>query len=162
MVCSICFECDHNKRTCPFQPHTSLWTTARVIAPLTSDRDIPTKSEKRKKVSKPLVNLSDCQNIWKEPKDFYAKKKIRENTCSRCGGKGHNSRSCLMSSPTVILPYTALPEKKQKQCGVCGDFGHNSRTCIKLPEKKQKQCGVCGEFGHNARTCMLKCQPCSL
>ncbi len=176
MVCSICFECDHNKRTCPFQLKAPVGVDLSE-SPLTSERDIPTKSEKRiakqlaallpppnksKKVSKPLVNLSDCQNIWKEPKDFYAKKKTRENTCSHCGGKGHNSRSCLMSPPTVILPYTALPEKKQKQCGVCGGFGHNSRTCIKLPEKKQKQCGVCGGFGHNARTCMLKCQPCSL
>ena len=151
-TCSICHQPGHNKRTCP------LTTPAEKRASKALAALLPCP----KKVSKPLVNLSDCQNIWKEPKDFYTKKKTRENICSQCGGKGHNSRSCLMSPPTVILPYTAPPEKKQKQCGVCGDFGHNSRTCIKLPEKKQNQCGVCGDFGHNARTCMLKCQPCSL
>ena len=149
MVCSICFECDHNKRTCPFQLKAPVGVDLSEI-PLTSERDIPTKSEKRiakqlaallpppnksKKASKPLVNLSDCQNIWKEPKDFYTKPKTRKNICSHCGGKGHNSRSCSLTPPTVIL---SQPEKKQKQCGVCGDFGHNSRTC------------------------MLKCQPCSL
>jgi len=173
MVCSHCGSMGHNKRTCPSQLKASV-VVSLPDGPLIGGRGITTKSEKRiakqlaallpppnksKKVSKPLVNLSDCQNIWKEPQDYYTKKKTRENTCSHCGGKGHNSRSCLITPPTVIL---SQHEKKQKQCGVCGDFGHNSRTCIKPPEKKQKQCGVCGDFGHNSRTCMLKCQPCSL
>ncbi len=57
MVCSVCFECGHNKRTCPFQPHTSLWTTARVIVPLTSDRDIPTDLEM--KIDNDLLAISD-------------------------------------------------------------------------------------------------------
>lgn len=113
-----------------------------------------------KKVSKPLEDISACQNMWKEPKDFYMKQKSRVNTCSHCGGKGHNSRTCLLSPPTVIPSPT--PGKKQKKCGICGEFGHNSRTCIlKLPEKKQKKCRICGEFGHNSRTCDMKCRPCS-
>jgi hypothetical protein len=149
MVCSVCFDACHNKRTCPFQLKAPVGVDLSTV-PLTSECDIPTKSEKRiakqlaallpppnksKKVSKPLVNLSECQNIWKEPKDYYTKVKTRENTCSLCGVKGHNSRSCPLTPPTVIHFQS---------------------------EKKQKKCGVCGDFGHNSRTCMLKCQPCSL
>ena len=114
-----------------------------------------------KKVSKPLEDISSCQNIWKEPKDYYTKQKCRENTCATCGGKGHNSRTCLLSPPTVIPSSTS--GKKHKKCGICGEFGHNSRTCLlKLPEKKHKKCGICGELGHNARTCNMKCRPCTV
>jgi len=113
-----------------------------------------------KKVSKPLEGLRGCQNIWKEPRDYYTAQKCRENTCATCGGKGHNSRTCLLSPPTVIPSSTS--GKKHKKCGICGEFGHNSRTCLlKLPEKKHKKCGICGEIGHNSRTCDMKCQPCS-
>ena len=153
MVCANCGGCGHNKRTC---------TSPKV----TSNQ--PTRSEKRaakslaallpppnnKKVSKPLEGLGGCQNIWKEPKDFYVKAKSRENTCSHCGGKGHNSRTCIAKSPKK--------DACGRQCSLCGEYGHNKRTCLlKLPEKKQKQCGNCGEFGHNSRTCSLKCLPCS-
>ena len=75
--------------------------------------------------------------MWKEPNDFYMKQKSRVNTCAHCGGKGHNSRTCLLSPPTVIPSPT--PEKKQKQ----------------------KKCGICDEFGHNSRTCDMKCRQCS-
>jgi len=49
-----------------------------------------------KKVIKPLEGLAGCQNIWKEPPNFYTKSKCRENTCSLCGAKGHNARTCTM------------------------------------------------------------------
>lgn len=153
---------------------TSLeWSPVYTDASKTSDR--ASRSERRaakalaallpppnktKKVAKHLDGLAGCQNIWKEPKDLYTAQKCRENTCSHCGGKGHNSRTCLLSPPTVITSSTS--GKKHKKCAICGEFGHNSRTCIlKLPEKKKKKCGICGEIGHNSRTCIMKCRPCS-
>jgi len=160
MVCSHCGGCGHNKRTCTApkvtsnQPTRSEKRVAKSLAAL-----LPHPNNKKvskpleglggcqniwkepktfyvaKKVSKPLEDISSCQNIWKEPKDYYTAQKCRENTCATCGGKGHNSRTCLLAPPTVITSST--------------------------PEKKHKKCGICGELGHNSRTCNLKCQPCS-
>ena len=157
MVCSQCGSMGHNKRTCFRRVVTSPKVTPsekRVAKALSALLPPPNKT---KKVSKPLDGLIGCQNIWKEPKDYYTKQKCRENTCATCGGMGHNSRTCLLIPPTVIASISS-----GKKCGICGDFGHNARTCLlKLPEKKQKKCGICDEFGHNSRTCLLKCQPCS-
>lgn len=157
MVCSHCGSMGHNKRTCVRAKVTSQKVTPsekRVAKALSA---LLPPHNKTKKVSKTLEDISSCQNIWKEPKDLYTKQKCRENTCATCGGKGHNSRTCLSSPPTVIAPPAY-----GKKCGTCGEFGHNARTCVlKLPEKKQKKCGICDEFGHNSRTCLMKCQPCS-
>lgn len=149
MKCSICQCVGHNKRTCAFSagatevPRSEIRDAAALAALLPPP----------KKVSKPLEDISSCQNIWKEPKDYYTKAKTRENTCSRCGGKGHNARTCILASPKK--------NTNGRQCSLCGECGHNKRTCLlKLPEKKSKKCGICGELGHNARTCSLKCQPC--
>ena len=46
MVCSLCFECGHNKRTCPFQLKAPIGGNLSTI-PLTSERDIPTDLEMR-------------------------------------------------------------------------------------------------------------------
>ena len=149
MVCSHCGSIGHNKRTC-LKSSEATPSEKRAAKALASLLPPPNKA---KKVSKPLEGLSGCQNIWKEPKDFYAKKKCRVNTCSHCGGKGHNSRTCVLAKPKNTT---------DRQCSLCGECGHNKRTCLlKLPEKKQKKCGICGEIGHNSRTCTMKCQPCS-
>ena len=151
--CSICGQFGHNKRTCTLSPNAPgvPLSEIRAVKALAALLPPPNKS---KKVSKPLEDLSSCQNIWKEPKEFYAKEKSRVNTCSNCGGKGHNSRTCSAAHPKK--------ETSGRQCSLCGESGHNKRTCLlKLPEKKQKKCGICGEFGHNSRTCSLKCLPCS-
>jgi hypothetical protein len=50
------------------------------------------KVVKAKQVSKPLVGLAGCANIFKESKVVKAKKHLK--TCSACGEKGHNSRTC--------------------------------------------------------------------
>ena len=47
--------------------------------------------KKAKKVTKPLVGLAGCKNIWKESP---APRKTGLTTCSACGVKGHNSRTC--------------------------------------------------------------------
>ena len=44
MVCSVCFDCGHNKRTCPFQLKAPIGVDLSTI-PLTSERDIPTDLE---------------------------------------------------------------------------------------------------------------------
>ena len=178
MVCSHCGSMGHNKRTCKLSPKAPEVPNSefRAMKALASLLPPPNKSKKvsnpldglagcqniwkepksfyiAKKVSKPLEDISSCQNIWKEPKDYYTKAKTRENTCSHCGGKGHNARTCVLAAPKK--------NTNGRQCSLCGECGHNMRTCfLKPPEKKSKKCGICGEFGHNSRTCSLKCQPC--
>ena len=180
MVCSHCGSIGHNKRTCMLAPKSPEVPRSekRAAKALSALLPPPNKSKKvskpldglagcqniwkepkalyvAKKVSKPLDGLAGCQNIWKEPKDFYTKQKCRGNTCSHCGGKGHNARTCTLATPKNKTTT-------DRQCSLCGEYGHNKRTCLlKLPEKKQKQCGICGEIGHNSRTCIMKCQPCS-
>ena len=51
------------------------------------------KVVKAKKVSKHLEGLIGCLNIFKEPKVVKVKKHLK--TCSACGEKGHNSRTCV-------------------------------------------------------------------
>ena len=153
MKCSLCGSTGHNKRTCTLSPKKTdvPRSEIRAASALASLLPPPNKFKER---GTPLEDISSCQNIWKEPKDFYIKEKSRENTCSHCGGKGHNSRTCNAKTPKK--------DANGRQCSICGESGHNKRTCLlKLPEKKKKQCGNCGEFGHNSRTCSLKCRPCS-
>jgi hypothetical protein len=59
------------------------------------------KVVKAKKVNKPLEGLAGCMNIFKEPKVVKAKKHLK--TCSGCGEKGHNSRTCV----NICLPCPA-------------------------------------------------------
>ena len=152
MVCSQCGSAGHNKRTCGLSPKTpevprSETRAAKMLAAL-----LPPPNT-TKKVSKHLDGLAGCQNIWKEPAEFYAKQKLKKNTCSLCNGKGHNARTCVLAT---------RKDGDARQCSLCGESGHNKRTCLlKLTEKKQKKCGICGEIGHNTRTCIMKCRPCS-
>ena len=57
MVCSVCFECGHNKRTCPFQLKAPIGVDLSTI-PLTSERDIPTELEM--KIAKELMVTLDA------------------------------------------------------------------------------------------------------
>ena len=159
--CSLCGGIGHNMRTCGATRNTSSPTpserrAAKALAALLPPPNASKKPSKPleglagckniwkepksfytpKKVSRPLEDISSCMNIWKEPKSFYIKEKQRENTCSLCGCKGHNSRSCTATPPTVVAKSTTF-------------------------EKKSKKCGICGGLGHNSRTCGMKCQPCS-
>jgi len=59
------------------------------------------KVVKAKKVSKPLEDLAGCMNIFKEPKVVKEKKHLK--TCSGCGEKGHNTRTCI----NICLPCPA-------------------------------------------------------
>ena len=59
------------------------------------------KVVKVKKVSKPLEGLAGSMNIFKEPKVVKEKKHLK--TCSGCGEKGHNTRTCA----NICLPCPA-------------------------------------------------------
>ena len=59
------------------------------------------KVVKEKKVSKPLEGLAGSMNIFKEPKVVKEKKHLK--TCSGCGEKGHNTRTCA----NICLPCPA-------------------------------------------------------
>jgi hypothetical protein len=62
---------------------------------------VKTKVVKTKKVSKPLEGLAGSMNIFKEPKVVKTKKVSK--TCSGCGEKGHNTRTCT----NVCLPCSS-------------------------------------------------------
>jgi len=49
-------------------------------------------------------------------------------TCSKCGKKGHNSRSCP-NPPKKEKPKKTSSVKRQITCKICGKKGHNSRSC---------------------------------
>jgi len=70
------------------------------------------KIKKIKKVKKPLEGLSGCGNIFKEPKAITVTKTSK--TCSGCGEKGHNTRSCV----NVCLPCS--PPKAYCFAGLSG------------------------------------------
>ena len=56
MVCSVCFECGHNKRTCPFQLKAPIGVDLSKI-PLTNEKNIPTFSEM--KIAQELIAILD-------------------------------------------------------------------------------------------------------
>ena len=71
MVCSHCGSIGHNKRTC-LKSSEATPSEKRAAKALASLLPPPNKA---KKAPKTLEGLSGCQNIWKEPKEFYTKKK---------------------------------------------------------------------------------------
>ncbi|KAL8150180.1 hypothetical protein V2J09_019988 [Rumex salicifolius] len=102
-------------------------------------------------------------------------------TCSLCGEKGHNKRSCWK------LKAKSSKRKVQRRCkcSICGKYGHNKRTCpqpqklnlintngdaisiVKNGLKKSKvgqihHCKLCGRADHNKRTCPRVKRRCSL
>jgi hypothetical protein len=114
MVCSHCNCAGHNKTTCQFLTTISP-AEKRVAAELgamiaISPAEKRVASElgamlppvKAKKVSKPLEGLAGSMNIFKEPKVVKAKKHLK--TCSGCGEKGHNARTCINICPPCPAP----------------------------------------------------------
>ena len=119
MVCSTCKCSGHNKATCPLRaPAAEMRAATELCAML--------PALKTKEVTKPLVDphmawmrefskmlpvtkqvnngldgLAGCMNIFKEGKIVKAKKHLK--TCSACGEKGHNSRTCS----NICLPCPA-------------------------------------------------------
>ena len=125
MVCSQCNCSGHYKTTCQFL-NTISPAEQRIAAELSAMLPVvkakkvskpleglagcmnifkEPKVVKAKKVSKPLEGLAGCMNIFKEPKIVKTKKHLK--TCSGCGQKGHNTRTCTI----VCLPCSSPPDK---------------------------------------------------
>lgn len=112
MVCSVCFDCGHNKRTCPFQLKAPIGVDLSTI-PLTSERDIPTDLEM--KIANDLLAILD------EP--TTVEMKIAQDLCD------------ILDKPTTVEMKIAkelsslLDKKTTRKCSLCGEWGHNKRTC---------------------------------
>ena len=112
MVCSVCFACGHNKRTCPFQLKAPIGVDLSTI-PLISERDIPTDLEMR------IAN--DLLAILDEP--TTVEMKIAQDLCD------------ILDKPTTVEMKIAkelsslLDKKTTRKCSLCGEWGHNKRTC---------------------------------
>ena len=113
MVCSVCFECGHNKRTCPFQLKAPIGVDLSTI-PLTSERDNPTDLEM--KIAKELNAILDAPT----PVEMKIAKEL----------------NAILDAPTPVEMKFAkelselLGEKKtNRKCSLCGERGHNKRTC---------------------------------
>lgn len=50
-------------------------------------------------------------------------------TCGKCGGKGHNARTCGLPKKIEIGSGGAHAARGGYICGKCGQSGHNARTC---------------------------------
>lgn len=78
------------------------------------------------------------------PARVFAGATKRQKTCGRCGGKGHNARTCKGRAKAVtekvVKVVSSAPKGATKISGRGGPG-------------KQKTCGKCGAKGHNARTC---------
>ena len=110
MVCSLCHCSGHNKATCPLRASAAemrvstelcamlpALETKEVSKPLVDPhmtwmREFARMLPVTKEVNNGLDGLSGCMNIFKEPKVVKTKKHLK--TCSACGEKGHNSRTC--------------------------------------------------------------------
>ena len=133
MVCSLCGCSGHNKRTCDITGITGITASERRVATeLNATLPVP-----KSKAPHALEGLDGCVAMFKEPKVLKAKKvaKVIEGlsgspamvamfkepaslkprnltNCSGCGGKGHNSRTCVSAcipcSPPKSLCFAGL------------------------------------------------------
>ena len=171
MVCSQCNCSGHNKRTCQF-----LTTISPAEQRVAAELSAMLPALKAKKVSKPLEGLAGCMNIFKEPKVVKTKKvnkpleglagsmnifkepkvvkaKKHLKTCSGCGEKGHNTRTCA----NVCLPCS--PPAKTTRNDAATIIQKYARRMIVLNINRffpvdpyltyQTTCHWCGECGED-------------
>ena len=122
----------HNKATCPLRaPAAEMRACTELCAILPAlvtkkvskapvephmvwMRDFARMLPTTKPVNNGLDGLTGCMNIFKEPKVVRVKKHLK--TCSACGEKGHNSRTCsnicLPCSPPKSYCFAGLTAKK--------------------------------------------------
>jgi predicted Zn-ribbon and HTH transcriptional regulator len=115
-----------------------------------------------KKVTKTLEGLAGCQNIFKEPKSFYAAKKVTKTLEGLAGCQNIWKEPKSFYEPDRAAKK-ALREKKHAEREI--------EVAIKRVAKAQKKaekeakmgnttCSLCGTMGHNKRTCVSPCPPC--
>lgn len=66
---------------------------------------------------------------------------LRVHRCSRCGGRGHNIRSCPELGERDAREGRGAWYRQR--CGVCGNVGHNARNCA-ARVRAGGRCTVCG------------------
>ncbi|CAI0432080.1 unnamed protein product, partial [Linum tenue] len=77
--------------------------------------------------------------------------------CTRCGGEGHNKRSC--TNPPAPQP-APLASKRKKQ-GEKKGGGAAPQNAVSAPDngetvRRRPHCSRCGATNHNSRTCLLR------
>lgn len=86
--------------------------------------------------------------------------------CGRCGGSGHNARTCK-GTPLPKAPVTPKAVATKAVTSEPVKAPEPQKTVARKPEPRQavrqatkvpgkKTCGTCGGVGHNARTCSKK------
>lgn len=53
----------------------------------------------------------------------------RPQQCSRCGGIGHNSRTCQRYTEEFVEGPEVKPRRRVVRCEACGEPGHTRATC---------------------------------
>jgi len=177
MVCSICFACDHNKRTCSFQLKAPIGVDLSIVPHL---EDTPPVKNTHKTHQCSICFSSDhnkrtCEYwFWTRDTMLYAGVEDEEED-------GHQTTENYNTPAPEEDEEVAITVKKTRKCSLCGQCGHNKATCgVKQsaacqeltplfdsafdnykPMKRKITCSLCSENGHNSRTCSLKCSPCS-
>jgi ferredoxin len=156
MVCSVCFECGHNKRTCPFQLKAPNGVDLSTI-PLTSERDIPTDSEM--KIAKELVAILDSPT----PVEVKIAKELVAilDAPTPVEMKIAKELVAILDSPTPVEVKIAkelvaiLDSPTPVEVKIAKEL-----SSLLDGEKTMRKCSLCGECGHNKRTCPIKCEHC--
>ena len=106
-----------------------------------------------RRAASPVLGLSGCQNIFKEPKSFYTSKKVRKSL------EGLSGCQNIFKEPKSF--YT--PKKVQKSLeGLAGCQNIFKEPRVTYVPKSRKTCSQCGGVGHNKRTCkVITCPPCA-
>lgn len=99
------------------------------------------------KVPKQSKNKGSGKRIESSVLKALAKRNSKQRICSRCGVKGHNSRSCaqIVEEDEEKQEETTAESRKQRTCSKCGEKGHNTRTCSHDGEEETEEDGDEGD-----------------
>ena len=161
--CGKCGGSGHNARTCGIkrQGLSALPEALRKpIIPL-ADRE-PPKAVTAVETPKAACEPSKASEAPPVPPKRMADRPVHpaiaralakvpgQKTCGKCGGKGHNARTCggptkatktVASKPTKVKPAGKVSRAMAPSGGGVGKTG------------RLNTCGKCGGKGHNARSC---------
>jgi hypothetical protein len=143
--CGKCGENGHNARTCG-QKVTRQAQTAALAAsiarepkphtPADDGEEEPTGSPQEPQVT--TENIPAPRRLVERTmplRSASAGSEPKLKTCGKCGGKGHNARTCGKPAPAIgssaakAMSKPAGSAKGSYICGKCHQSGHNARTC---------------------------------
>lgn len=132
--CGRCGETGHNARTCkgPVAPKVEA-APKSVPAPKAPEPMAAPETEARPPVR---GDAPAPRKVADRPEMRASVKVPGKKTCGKCGGVGHNARTCGKGSGEASkgrakVKHAKAPGKtgRQNTCGKCGRKGHNARTC---------------------------------